>query len=118
MRILLALGGTAACLIVTVLAGCSSVTTTLRYGSDGQPEYFIDCSGKPLGRCYEAALDTCPLGYYLVKEGQTPAGATGGSIWGNLIRLGAATNSTDVKFQNHVVVRCKAAAPAAPARRG
>jgi hypothetical protein len=103
----------AAGLTTAALAGCSGVTSTLRYGVDGQPEYFVDCSGKRLARCYDQALETCPQGYFLVKESQMPEGNTSGSIWGRMFHLGASANNTEVKFQNYVVVRCKA--PPAPA---
>ena len=116
MRIRHALSGMAAGLAAAVLAGCAGVTTTLRYGTDGQPESFIDCSGQPLARCYDTALETCPLGYVLVKESQTPAGTAGGSIWGYLSHIGGSTNTTEVRFQNHVV-RCKAPPPAIAAPR-
>jgi hypothetical protein len=42
-----------------------------------------------------------------------PEGNTSGSIWGRMFHLGASANNTEVKFQNYVVVRCKA--PPAPA---
>jgi hypothetical protein len=86
----------------------------LWYGTDGQPEFLIDCSGKPLARCHDKALDICPQGYFLVRESQTPGGTKSGSIFGHLPYVGASGNDTDVKFQNHVVVRCRAASAAVP----
>lgn len=98
-------------------AGCGA-NATLRYGRDGQPEYFIECSRKPMAVCYEAALKRCPQGYFLVEESQTPGGTKSGSIFGGAKNVGASAGSSEITWKNQLVVRCKPAAaapaPAAP----
>jgi hypothetical protein len=93
------------------LAGCSGVTTTLRYGADGQPETFIDCSNKPMARCYKKALVVCPQGYFLVEKSETPGGNNSGGIFGHTHGVGAQMDSTTIKFKNELVVRCKPDVP-------
>jgi hypothetical protein len=96
-------------------AGCGT-TSALRYGADGQPEYFIECSKKPMADCYKKALSLCPQGYFLVSESQTPGGTKSGSIFGGGKHVGGQTGSSEVTWKNQLVVRCKPApdAPAAP----
>ncbi|MBI5239850.1 MAG: hypothetical protein HY926_05220 [Elusimicrobia bacterium] len=97
--------------------GCGA-NATLRYGRDGQPEYFIECSKKPMASCYEAALKQCPQGYFLVEESQTPGGTKSGSIFGGGKNVGGQAGSSEITWKNQLVVRCKPAgaapAPAAP----
>ena len=92
-------------------AGCGA-NVALRYGRDGQPEYFIDCSKKPMTDCYAAALTRCPQGYFLVEESQTPGGTKSGSIFGGAKGVGGAATSSEVTWKNQLVVRCKPAASA------
>jgi hypothetical protein len=93
-------------------AGCGT-TSALRYGADGQPEYFVDCSKEPMAKCYKQALRLCPQGYFLVTESQTPGGTKAGSVFGHMSHVGAETNSTEVTWKNQLVVRCKPAPAAA-----
>lgn len=97
------------------LAGCGGAHSTLRFGRDGEPERFIDCSGAPMSRCYERALADCPQGYRLVEESQTPAGNKNGSIFGGVKHVGGTSSNSEVTFKNQIVIRCKEApAPAGP----
>ena len=96
-------------------AGCGA-NVALRYGRDGQPEYFIECSKQPMTNCYKAALDRCPQGYFLVEESQTPGGTKAGSVFGHVPHVGAETSSTEVTWKNQLVVRCKPAQAGPEAR--
>ena len=93
-------------------AGCGT-TSALRYGADGQPEYFVECSKKPMADCYKQALRLCPQGYFLVSESQTPGGTKSGSIFGGAKGVGGAASNTEVTWKNQLVVRCKPAPAAA-----
>lgn len=90
-------------------AGCSSVNSTLRYGADGQAEFFIECSGQPMASCYRKALELCPQGYFLVTESQSPGGTKSGGVFGHTQHVGAQTGNTTVVWKNQLVVRCKPA---------
>jgi hypothetical protein len=96
------------------LAGCSGVSSTLRYGADGQAEYFIDCSGKPMTRCYERALELCPQGYFLTKESEVAAGTKGGGVFGRTKHVGAESHDAQTTFKNEIAVRCKPGGAQAP----
>ncbi|MBI5208695.1 MAG: hypothetical protein HY927_01830 [Elusimicrobia bacterium] len=88
-------------------AACSGVRSSLRYGPDGQREYFVECTDLPLTYCYDRALKLCPGGYFLVKEEQIPQGAKSGSAFAQWTHIGGTSNKTTTSFMNHVVVRCK-----------
>lgn len=103
MRLSLILAGAA----LLGAAGCSGVTSSLRYGTDGQPEFFIECSNRPMADCYEKALALCPAGYFLVGESQTPHGSKSGSLFGSAKHVGGAAANTQVTFKNQLIVRCK-----------
>jgi hypothetical protein len=92
-------------------AGCGT-TYALRYGADGQPEYFVECSKRPMADCYRQALRLCPQGYFLVSESQTPGGTKSGSIFGGGKNVGGSAGSSEVTWKNQLVARCKPAAPA------
>jgi hypothetical protein len=92
---------------VLSLSACSGVSVTLRYGTDGEPEYFIECTDQPMSSCYRKALRACPGGYYLVKEEQIPQGAKSGSAFGSWTHIGGSASKTTTSFINRVVVRCK-----------
>ena len=98
-------------------AGCSGVSSILRYGADGQPEYFVDCSGRPMTSCYSRALNHCPQGYFLVKDEQVPDGSKSGTIWGQYKAVGGAANNVQTNWKNQVVIRCKESVAAAAAPR-
>ena len=100
---------------MTALSGCSGVNSSLRYGADGQPEHFIECTGVPMSRCYSRALSSCPQGYFLVNESQIPTGAKSGSVWGRYKAVGGQAGSQETTWKNQLVVRCKPGAEPAPA---
>ncbi|MDD5657200.1 MAG: hypothetical protein PHF00_08090 [Elusimicrobia bacterium] len=95
-------------------AGCAGVSSILRYGADGQAEYFVDCSGRGMTSCYARALRHCPQGYFLVKDKQVADGSKSGSFWGSYKAVGGAANNTRTNWKNQVVVRCKAPGAEAP----
>jgi hypothetical protein len=95
---------------VLAFSACSAVSSTLRYGADGQPEFFIDCSGTAMTKCYDRALELCPQGYFLEKDSQVPGGAHEGGVSGRTKHLGAQARDTSITWKNQVVVRCKQAA--------
>ncbi|MCX5795549.1 MAG: hypothetical protein NTY77_08665 [Elusimicrobia bacterium] len=101
-------------------AGCSGVNSTLRYGADGQPEFFVECTGQPMSSCYRKALELCPQGYFLVENSQTPGGTKSGGLFGRTQHVGAETGNTMVVWKNQVAVRCKpapaAGGPESPAK--
>ncbi len=96
----------AATALAMALAGCGA-NAVLRYGPDGEPEYFIDCSNKPLGDCYKKALRVCPQGYFLIQAKETPQGSKTGSVFGRWKSVGGAKADQEIKWKNHLVVRCK-----------
>jgi hypothetical protein len=96
------------------LAGCTGVTSTLRYSADGQAEFFIDCSGKPMTRCYDRALELCPQGYFLTKDSEVAAGHKSGTLFGGTKHVGGASQDTTIVFKNEIAVRCKGGTPIAP----
>ncbi|MFA6317016.1 MAG: hypothetical protein WC943_06320 [Elusimicrobiota bacterium] len=96
------------------LAGCTGTTSTLRYGTDGEPEHFIECIDQPMSSCYRRAMRACPAGYVLVKEESIPAGAKSGSAFGSWTHVGGSSSKMTTSFINRVVVRCKDDAPPPP----
>lgn len=88
------------------LTACGA-TAVRRYGHDGEPEFFIDCSNKPMTLCYRKALSACPQGYYLVESKETPQGSKSGSVFGRLKRVGATKADNEIKWKNQLIVRCK-----------
>ena len=102
-------------LAAALAAGCGGAHSTLRYGHDGQPERFIECSGQPMSRCYDQALADCPQGYYLVEDSQVSGGTKGGAMFGKVKHIGASAHSTEITWKNQLVIRCKPG-PAADAR--
>ncbi len=54
-------------LLLTVLSGCSTVTTQ---NQNGQKLYQINCDGKLVGMevCYKRAEKICPKGYTIVSN--------------------------------------------------
>lgn len=95
------------------LGGCSGANSSVRYGPDGQQEYFVDCSGKPMTRCYGRALQLCPQGYFLVQDSQVPGGSHSGGIFGHTKHVSGESRDTEITWKNQLIVRCKPAAAAA-----
>ncbi len=96
----------AAAFISFLLAGCGA-NAVLRYGPDGEPEYFIECSNKPMSDCYKKALRVCPQGYFLVAAKETPQGTKTGSVFGRWKSVGGTKGDSEIKWKNQVIVRCK-----------
>lgn len=65
-------------LALASLSGCA--TSTLMYGSDGNPYQHIECNGAmlTLASCYEKAQSVCPKGYFLADKGVSVGGISGG----------------------------------------
>ena len=86
--------------------GCGA-KAVMRYGADGEPEYWIDCSNKTMEPCYRKALKLCPHGYYLVQEKETPQGSKSGSVFGRWKSVGGQKADQEIKWKNNLVIRCK-----------
>jgi hypothetical protein len=87
--------------VVSALAGCARVSSTLTYLPDGRQGYVVDCSyaNRSWGDCYQKAGELCDVsGYDVIAHGGDQRQTTFGSPYGV---------GSDTIITRSLVIACK-----------